>query len=336
MTNAYPGNELAQQTLDSLVNRRELGREGSRELILAMMKGEIDPQLIAANLVAWRMRGENPDEVLGAALAMRELSTKLELPLDEQPVIDLVGTGGDDANLFNVSTAACFVVAACGGRVAKHCGRGVSTSSGSVDLLSWMGVNLEASLEEQQARFASTGLAFMPAPNHHPAMRYTAPVRQTIKQRTIFNLLGPLTNPAGVRRYLLGVYQQELVEIMAKLLSQLGAERAMVAHSEDGLDEISIAAPTLICELDEGEQRTYTLQPTDLGVSGNLAGCRVENAEQSLAIIRAAFAGEHANAAKQIAANAGVALYLLDLANNPKAGVDMALERIARGGILPE
>lgn len=335
MNQVFANNSLAQQTLGWLVNYKELTRQESNKLILAIMQNKVDPQLVAANLIAWRMKGEAPQEILGAAEAMRLLSAKLKLPLDERPVIDIVGTGGDGANLFNVSTAACFAVAACGGRVAKHCGRGVSTASGSIDLLSWMGVNLDATLEEQQQRFAQTGLVFMPAPNHHPAMRNAAPVRQIIKQRTIFNLLGPLTNPAGVRRYLMGVYSPDLAPVMAELLKQLGAERALVVHSEDGMDEISIAAPTKVCELNQGTIRSYTLSPQELGVNGSLDDCKVTGPEQSLSVIRAAFAGQHANAAQQIAVNAGAALYLLDLAPNPREGATQVLRTMEYTQIIP-
>ena len=335
MSEPFVSNPFAQDTLGKLLTKQNLGCEMSRKLIVAMMSGEVDPQLIAANLVAWRMQGEKAEEILGAAQAMRELSTKLVLPLDEQPVVDIVGTGGDNSHIFNVSTAACFVVAACKGRVAKHCGRGVSTSSGSTDLLAAMGVNLNATLAEQQARFASSGLVFMAAPNHHPAMRYTAPVRQILKQRTIFNILGPLTNPAGVRRYVLGVFTPQLVQLMAKLLQHLGAERALVVHSHDGLDELSIAAPTDVCELKDGQLHSYTLTQEALGVCGSLEDCTVDGAEHSFSIIQDAFNGKHTNAAKQIAANAGAALYVLGIAPSIQAGVSLALERISQGGVLP-
>jgi anthranilate phosphoribosyltransferase len=265
---------------------------------------------------------------------MRELATKVAV--NASPLVDIVGTGGDGANLFNVSSAASFVVAAAGGYVAKHGNRGVSSKSGSADLIEKAGINLNMKPEEVARCVEQIGVGFMFAPAHHGAMKHAIGPRRELGCRTIFNILGPMTNPAGVTRQLIGVFTRELCRPMAEVLQRLGAEHIMVVCSKDGLDEISLATVTHVAELKDGEITEYDLTPEDLGIkSQSLVGLSVDGADESLALIKAAFGRSHdettEKARDMIALNAGAAIYIAGLARTAKEGVDMALDAMGSG-----
>jgi len=284
--------------------------------------------------VGLRMKGESIDEITAAAEVMRELATPVTV--DVAPLVDVVGTGGDGANLFNVSTAAAFVVSAAGGYVAKHGNRGVSSASGSADVLEQLGVRLGVPADAVARGVRELGIGFMFAPAHHGAMRHAVGVRRELGLRTLFNILGPLTNPAGARRLLVGVFTARLCRPMAEVLGRLGAERVMVVHAEDGLDEISLATRTHVVELADGAIREYTLTPEDLGItSQSLIGLEVASAAQSAALIRDALGKRRgpqaAKAADMIALNAGPAIYLAGIAASPRDGVAMANDIIHTG-----
>jgi anthranilate phosphoribosyltransferase len=281
-----------------------------------------------------RLKGESLDEITGAVLVMRELSTGVEVEGDH--LVDIVGTGGDGANLFNVSTAACFVVAAGGGQVAKHGNRSVSSSCGSADVLEAAGVKLGLSPEQVAQCVREVGVGFMFAPAHHSAMRHAIGPRREMGIRTIFNLLGPMTNPAGVRRLLVGVYDQTLCRPVAEVLNKLGAEHVMVVHSEDGLDEISAAAATHVVEAQHGIVSDYEIGPERLGLERtSLDGLEVSCAAESLALIRQALSGAPGGPAERarrvIALNAGAALYVAGLAANLAEGVREAARLLESG-----
>lgn len=321
--------------LGQVIEHIDLGLEEMQSVMRQIMTGEATDAQIGAFLVALRMKGESLDEITAAAQVMRELATPVALPpLDY--VVDIVGTGGDGANLFNVSTAASFVAAAAGCHVAKHGNRSVSSKSGSADLLEAAGVRLDLSPEQVAACVAEVGVGFMFAPQHHGAMKHAITARREIAQRTIFNILGPMTNPAGVRRQVVGVFSARLCRPMAEVLGRLGAEHILVVHGEDGLDEISLAARTHVAEFRDGEVSEYTVTPEDLGVeSASLVGLDVTDASASLALIRDAFgkrSGANAGkAADMIALNAGAAIYVAGVARSFKDGVRMAEDLVHNG-----
>ena len=320
--------------LGLIARGQDLTTDQMRGAMGQIMSGRADDAQIGAFLMGMRLKGETIDEITGAVMAMRELATSVEA--SGEHLVDIVGTGGDGAHLFNVSTAAALVVAAAGGRVAKHGNRSVSSKTGSADLLEAAGVALGI-LPEQVARCVDElGVGFMFAPAHHGAMKHAIGPRRELAMRTIFNILGPMTNPAGVKRLLVGVYEQALCRPVAEVLGRLGAEHVMVVHSEDGLDEISLAAPTRVAELKAGEIREYTIAPGDFGIQPQgLDGLEVEDAEGSLALIRAALTGageERATrAAELIALNAGAAIYVAGLADSIAEGVVKARKVIASG-----
>lgn len=323
-----------QQALSLLVEGQHLTRHQMAEVMRQIMTGEASPEQIAGFLVALRMKGEHIDEMTGAVEVMRELATPVHI--QGEHLVDIVGTGGDGACLFNVSTSAAFVVAACGGKVVKHGNRSVSSSSGSADLLEAAGVRIGLTPEQVVRCVEQVGVAFMFAPAHHSAMKHAIGPRKALGIRTLFNLLGPMTNPAGVKRQLIGVYDASLCRPVAEVLSRLGSERVLVVHSEDGLDEISLAAPTAVCELDSGSIRDYYISPNDYGIEQqNLLGLSVDNAAQSLRLIRDALGkqrGEFATkAADLIALNAGAANYAAGLASSIKQGISLAQDAIASG-----
>jgi anthranilate phosphoribosyltransferase len=298
------------------------------------MKGEASDAQIGAFLMGLRLKGETLDEMTGAVMVMRELARGVEV--SGEHLVDIVGTGGDGANLFNVSTAAAFVVAAGGGRVAKHGNRSVSSRSGSADLLEAAGVALGIESEHVAECVEKVGVGFMFAPTHHSAMRHAIGPRREMGVRTIFNLLGPMTNPAGVRRLLIGVYDAALCRPVAEVLSRLGAEHVMVVHSQDGLDEISTAAPTHVAEAKAGKLLEYDITPEELGVARTaLDGLEVDGALQSLDLVRMALSGapgEKADRARQVVAlNAGAALYVAGVADSLADGVAEALRLLASG-----
>lgn len=322
------------QALAALVELQNLSREDMAAVMRQVMSGEASEAQIGALLVALRMKGETTDEVAGAAEVMRELATPVAV--DGDHLVDLVGTGGDGANLFNVSTASTFVVAAGGARVAKHGNRSVSSTSGASDVLAELGVPLDLSPEQVARAVESVGMGFMFAPAHHSAMKYAIGPRRDLGMRTVFNILGPLTNPAGVKRQLVGVYDPELCEPLAEVFKALGSVHTMVVHAEDGLDEISIAAPTTVAELRGGVISCYTLCPEDLGLERrSLDGLSVDSAAASAALIRAALGGADEEAASKaadmIAINAGATLYVSGIAATLADGVALAGDLIASG-----
>ncbi len=323
-----------QQALAQLVAGQDLSREAMSQVMRVVMGGEASDAQIGALLVALRIKGESIDEIAGAAQVMRELA----LPVRGAPdnAVDLVGTGGDGANLFNVSTAATFVAAAAGAPVAKHGNRSVSSTSGSSDVLEAFGVALDLAVDQVERALAEVGMCFMFAPVHHAAMRHAIGPRRELGMRSVFNLLGPLTNPAGVKRQVVGVFDPSLCRPLAEVLQSLGSVQVMVVHSEDGLDEISIAAPTQVAELRAGSITEYQISPEDFGIERrSLDELSVSSAEQSVALIRAAFAGNSderaSKAADIIALNAGAAIYVSGEVATLADGVALAQDVLGSG-----
>jgi anthranilate phosphoribosyltransferase len=322
------------QALESVVNKQDLAAAEMRAVMRQIMTGQATEAQIGAFLVALRMKGESIDEIAGAVEVMRELATGVEVSGDY--LVDIVGTGGDESNLFNVSTASSFVVAASGGRVAKHGNRSVSSSSGAADLLEAAGVNLSLSPEQVAQCVDQLGVGFMFAPAHHSAMKHAIGPRRELGLRTIFNILGPMTNPAGVDQQLIGVYDQALCRPMAEVLGRLGAKHIMVVNSADGLDEISIADETYVAEFKDGNITEFTIKPEEFFAKRqSLNGLSVSDAKQSFDIISDALGkqqGENAEkAADLIAINSGAALYVAGCAADLKQGVAMAQDAIVSG-----
>lgn len=322
------------EALNRIASNLDLSREEMKEVMRIVMNGEATDAQIGAFLMGLRLKSETIDEITGATEVMRELATGVAV--NAEPLVDIVGTGGDGANLFNVSSAASFVVAAAGGYVAKHGNRGVSSKSGSADLIEKAGINLDMTPEQVARCVEQIGVGFMFAPAHHGAMKHAIGPRKELGCRTIFNILGPMTNPAGVKRQLLGVFTRELCRPMAEVMKRLGAEHIMVVHSKDGLDEISLATITHVAELKDGEITEYDITPEDLGIkSQSLVGLDVGCSEESLELIKAAFGREHDEITEKardlIALNAGAAIYIAGLADSPKAGVEMALDAMGSG-----
>ncbi|MFY0676284.1 MAG: anthranilate phosphoribosyltransferase [Neptuniibacter sp.] len=319
------------QALASVVEGNNLTEAEMKQVMNQIMTGNATDAQIGGLLIALRMKGEAVEEITGAADAMRELATPVTISADK--AVDIVGTGGDGANLFNVSSACSFVVAAAGGNVAKHGNRSVSSSSGSADLLETAGVNLALNPEQVAQCIDQVGVGFMFAPQHHSAMKHAIGPRKEMALRTLFNILGPLTNPAGAKHYLLGVFDKSLCKPMAEALNSLGAVHALVVHAAEGLDEISLAGDTFVAELKDGAVTEYTITAEDAGLEKqSLDGLQVSSSSESFALIESAFAGEHAKAIDMIALNSGAALYAADLADSLKEGVAKAKEAIVSGG----
>jgi len=324
------------QALARVVEGRHLAQDEMAAVMRQIMGGEATDAQIGALLVALRMKGEQIEEIAGAAAVMRELATPVAASGDH--LVDLVGTGGDGANLFNVSTAACFVVAAAGAKVAKHGNRSVSSTSGSSDVLEALGVPLDLTPAQVGRCIEDLGIGFMFAPAHHAAMRHAIGPRRELGLRSIFNLLGPLTNPAGVRRQLLGVFDAALCEPIAHALMALGSEHAMVVHADDGLDELSIAAPTQVAELRDGAVHSFVLQAGDYGLGADsLDGLQVDSAEASARLIRAALGGGAApgndvdRARRIITLNAGATIFVAGLTTTLASGMALAEDIVATG-----
>ncbi len=318
------------QALAAVVERRDLSSDEMQAVMRQIMTGQCSDAQIGGFLVGLRMKGETVTEISAAAAVMRELAVPVRVGASN--AVDIVGTGGDSANLFNVSSAASFVVAAAGGHVAKHGNRSVSSSSGSADLLEAAGVNLALDPQQVARCIDEIGVGFMFAPQHHSAMKHAIGPRKEMALRTIFNVLGPLTNPAGAKHYLLGVFDGALCRPLAQALQALGAKHALVVHAENGLDEISLEGATRVAELKDGRIDEYTITAADAGlVEQSLDGLQVGSSAESLALIRAAFAGEHAKAIDMIALNAGAAIYVADLADSLAAGVARAKAVISSG-----
>ena len=321
---------VIKQALSLVMEGQHLSREIMFDAMAQIMSGGATDAQIGAFLVGLRLKGETIDEITGAVEVMRQLATKVNI--NGEHLVDIVGTGGDESNLFNVSTIASVVVAAAGGRVAKHGNRSVSSKSGAADLLETAGVNLSISPTQVALCVNQIGLGFMFAPAHHSAMKYAIGPRKELGLRTIFNILGPMTNPAGVKRQLIGVYDQALCRPIAEVLGRLGAEHVMVVHSADGLDEISIAAETYVAEYKLGVLSEYGLLPEDFfGRRQTLDGLCVDNAEQSLKLIFSALDGNISKAADLISINAGAALYVAGCVQTINEGVSVAQKAISSG-----
>ena len=320
-----------QQALLRCIEHREIFHDEMLMLFRQIMGGEMSPVMIAALTMGLRVKKESIGEIAAAAQVMREFAAKVDVANPEN-LVDIVGTGGDGANTFNISTASMFVVAAAGARVAKHGGRSVSSSSGSADALEALGVNIQLKPEQVAASIHETGIGFMFAPNHHAAMKHAAPVRKELGVRTIFNILGPLTNPAGAPNIMMGVFHPDLVGIQARVLQKLGAQHALVVWARDNMDEISLGAATMVGELVNGEIREYEIHPEDFGLqmtsSRNL---RVDSCTESVAKIYEALDNKAGAARDIVILNSGAALYASGMAASIAQGVTKASESIASG-----
>ncbi len=320
-----------QDALLRVIEHREIFHDEMISLMRQIMQGEISPVMTAAILTGLRVKKETVGEITAAAQVMRELSTRIEVA-DNSRFVDIVGTGGDGAHTFNISTASMFVAAAAGAKVAKHGNRSVSSSSGSADVLESLGANIMLTPAQVGECLAATGIGFMFAPNHHSAMKNVAPVRREMGVRTIFNILGPLTNPAGAPNTLLGVFHPDLVGILVRVMERLGAKHVLVVHGKDGMDEISLGAATMVGELKDGEIREYEIHPEDFGLQmSSNRSLRVGNAEESKAMLCSALANEEGTAREIVALNAGTALYVANAAASIPQGIALARETLASG-----
>jgi len=320
-----------QEALQRTIEHREIFHDEMIALMRQIMGGEVSPLMTAAIITGLRVKKETVGEITGAARVMRELSAKVDAPAHEH-FIDIVGTGGDGASSFNISTTAMFVAAAAGARIAKHGGRSVSSKSGSADVLEALGAAIELAPKQVAECIAETGIGFMFAPNHHPAMKVVAPVRKEMGVRTLFNILGPLTNPAGAPNILMGVFHPDLVGIQVRVLQQLGARHALVVWGRDGLDEISLGAATLVGELRDGVVREYEVEPEDFGLAmASSRNLRVENADESKGMLLDVLQGRHGVQHDIVCLNAGAALYTADVAASIGEGIELARATIASG-----
>lgn len=320
--------------LDSLLQREDLSYETMTQLMESIMKGEVSEVRLAALLAALRSKGEAVSELSAAVQVMRRLCTRVEVSIDER-LIDTCGTGGDGKQTFNVSTAAAFVAAVGGARVAKHGNRSVSSRCGSADLLMAAGAELNLTSENIAIAINELGFGFIFAPMHHQAMKYVVPVRKELGVRTMFNLLGPLTNPAGCQAQLLGLYSRDWLLPLGKTLQGLGSKRVLLVHSEDGMDEISASAPTYIVELRHDEIKEYELQPREFGIASiKLEQVQVANIEESLERVRQTLRGQDVPGGALVALNAGAALYVASVCDSLVAGVKRAQEILASGAAL--
>jgi anthranilate phosphoribosyltransferase len=322
------------EALARVIEHREIFHDEMLALMRRIMSGEMSPVMMAALLVGLRVKKETIGEITAAAQVMREYSTKVEVA-DRQHLVDIVGTGGDGSHTFNISTCTMFVAAAAGARVSKHGGRSVSSKSGSADVLEALGVKLTLSPIQIADCIAETGIGFMFAPNHHPAMKNVAPVRKELGVRTLFNILGPLTNPASAPNILMGVFHADLVGIQVRALQRLGAEHALVVYGRDGMDEVSLGATTMVGELRNGQISEYEIHPEDFGfaMSGQRA-LKVDNPEHSKSMLMAVLRNEPSAARDIVLLNAGVALYAADVAPDIAQGVNLAREALASGRAL--
>lgn len=320
--------------LNQVLNRQDLSHEQMLAVMQQVMGGELTPAQISALLIALRMKGETVDEIAAAATVMRELSSKVELA-DKAHLVDTCGTGGDGIQTFNVSTVSAFVAAAAGAKVAKHGGRSVSSTCGSADVLEALGVNVNKTPQEVAHSVAAIGIGFMFAPNHHSAMKHAAPVRRELGVRTIFNLLGPLTNPASAKRQVMGVFDKTLTAKLAQVLQKLGSEHVLVVHGADGMDEISFTGDSFIAELKDGKVTEYTVNPQQFGMAlHQLKDIQIQNAEESKAMILDVLAGNQGAARDIVLLNAGAAIYAADVVSSLQAGITKAAEVIDSGAAL--
>lgn len=321
-----------------VLNQLLAGNDLSHAQMLAVMQqvmgGELNEAQIAAFLIALRVKGETVDEIAAAATVMRQLSTKVTIN-DTAHLVDTCGTGGDGIQTFNVSTVSAFVAAAAGAKVAKHGGRSVSSTCGSADVLEALGVNVNKTADEVASSVSEIGIGFMFAPNHHSAMKYAAPVRKALGVRTIFNLLGPLTNPASARRQVLGVFDKALTVKLAQVLQKLGSEHVLVVHGADGMDEISFTGDTYVAELKDGEVVEYTVNPTQFGLDmHDLKDIQIQNAAESKAMMMAVLTGKKGAARDIVLMNAGAAIYTAGIVTTLAQGVQVAAQMIDEGKAL--
>ena len=322
-----------QQAIAKLLEQQSLTADEMSDVMNEIMTGKATDAQTGGFLIALRLKGETVDEITAAAQVMRNLATPVDINADN--LVDIVGTGGDGSSTFNISTASCFVVAAAGGHVAKHGNRSVSSKSGAADVLEAAGVNLMISPEQIKACVEDIGVGFMFALNHHSAMKYAIGPRKEMAVRTVFNVLGPLTNPAGAPNQLLGVFSKALVRPLAEVLKQLGSNHVLVVHAADGLDEISIATETFVAELKDGEITEYTIQPEDFGFSRqSLDSIKVETADESLAMLKGVLENEAGAARDIVCLNAGAALYAAGLSDSLAEGITKAADTIASGAAL--
>ncbi|CAN7724244.1 anthranilate phosphoribosyltransferase [Acidovorax sp. LjRoot118] len=323
-----------QEALQRTIEHREIFHDEMLHLMRLIMSGELSPVMMAAIITGLRVKKETIGEITAAAQVMREFSTKVHVP-DSTHLVDIVGTGGDGANTFNISTCSMFVAAAAGAKVSKHGGRGVSSKSGSADVMEALGIHINLTPEAIAQCIAEVGIGFMFAPNHHPAMKNVAPVRRELGVRTIFNILGPLTNPAGAPNILMGVFHPDLVGIQVRALQRLGAEHALVVYGRDGMDEVSLGAATLVGELKNGQITEYEVHPEDFGLpmASNRA-LKVETPEQSRDMLIGVLKGETGAAQDIVCLNAGAALYAANVASSIADGLQKARAAIASGAAL--
>lgn len=320
-----------QEALQRVIEHREIFHDEMLHIMRLIMGGEMSPVLMAAFITGLRVKKETIGEITAAAQVMREFSTKVAIA-DKKHLVDIVGTGGDGAHTFNISTCAMFVAAAAGAKVSKHGGRSVSSKSGSADVMESLGINIHLKPEAIAQCVAETGVGFMFAPNHHPAMKNVAPVRRELGIKTIFNILGPLTNPAGAPNILMGVFHPDLVGIQVRALQRLGAEHAVVVYGKDGMDEISLGAATLVGELKNGQVSEYEIHPEDFGLTmASTRAIKVETPEQSRAMLLGVLDDQPGVARDIVTLNAGVALYAANVVDTMAAGVARAREALASG-----
>ncbi|QIL82086.1 anthranilate phosphoribosyltransferase [Diaphorobacter sp. HDW4A] len=323
-----------QEALQRTIEHREIFHDEMLHLMRMIMRGEMSPVMTASIITGLRVKKETIGEISAAAEVMREFSNKVNVA-SKQNLVDIVGTGGDGANTFNISTCSTFVIAAAGGKVSKHGGRSVSSKSGSADVMEALGVNINLKPEQIAQSIADVGIGFMFAPNHHPAMKNVAPVRKELGVRTIFNILGPLTNPASAPNILMGVFHEDLVGIQVRALQRLGAEHALVVYGRDGLDEISLGAGTLVGELKDGVVREYEVHPEDFGL--RMVGTRafrVETPEESKAMLTGVLKGDEGPARDIVCLNAGAALYAANVASSIEDGIKKARAALDNGAAL--
>jgi anthranilate phosphoribosyltransferase len=319
------------EALVRCIEHREIFEDEMLSLWRKLMSGELSPVQIAALTMGLRVKKETVGEIAAAAQIMREFAIKVDVA-DRTHLVDLCGTGGDAAHTFNISTAAMFVAAAAGARVAKHGGRGVSSGSGSADVLEALGANINLPPAKVATCLAETGIGFMFAPNHHAAMKHAAPVRKELGVRTIFNILGPLTNPANAPHQVMGVFHPDLVGIQVRVLKELGSKHVLVVYGKDGMDEVSLGAATLVGELKDGQVREYEIHPEDFGLSMiSNRGLRVGNAAESKAMVLEALSNTPGTPREIVTFNAGVALYAADVASSIADGIERARAAIASG-----
>lgn len=314
----------------AVLEHRDLDTDQMQAVMRIIMTGDATPAQIGGFLIGLRMKGETVEEIAAAAQVMRELATPVKV--SGEHIVDIVGTGGDGVGTFNISTASTLIAAAAGAQVAKHGNRAASSKSGSADLLEAAGVRLDLKPEQVEACIREVGVGFMFAPMHHSAMRHAIGPRREMAVRTIFNVLGPLTNPAGAPNQVVGVFAAELVESIARVLHRLGSHHAMVVHSDEGLDEISASSPTRVAELRDGVIHDYTITPEDFGMGRcRLAELQVDSAEASLALIHSVLANQPGPARDVVALNAGAAIYVAGLVHSHQAGVERALALLTDG-----